>query len=648
MKLRSPAAMADKVLKEALERFRYSQDGSALSRQQALADIRFSRLGEQWDDGDVLQRRKEGRPCLTVNRLPSFIRQVVNDARQNKPSIRVHPVDSGADYDTAQVIGGLIKSIERGSNAALAYDTAIDHAATGGFGFMRVTLDYCHEDSFDMEARIERVANPFSVHWDVSSTAFDASDWDYAFVDEMITEADFKRRYPKAKHDMSAWPEGLGEGQENWSSEKLIRVAEYFTRDEKKRKIVRLTDGRVVRADQMEEPQMIMGADGMPMMLPLKDALAMEGVSVNGEREASYYVVKRRVMTAAEVLSEEDWPGSMIPIAPVWGEEVIYEGRRHFRSLIRDARDPQRMLNYWRSASTELVALAPRAPWLVPTGAIPPEEMTKWETANTRSHAYLEYDPSAGRPERIMFAGMPAGALQEALNAADDMKSVTGIFDASLGARSNETSGRAIMARQREADKGTFHFIDNMSRAIQYLGKVLIEIIPSIYSTRQTIQILGDDEKLRVERVTAEAGSPPSAEDPDGKIYNLAAGKYGVTVEVGPNYNTQRQETVASMTELFRANPASAEVLGDMYVKNMDWPGSDKAAERIQVLQFMRGMQEGIPYPVLAELMPDIAAKFPPPAAPPPGMPPGMPPGGMAPQPMMPPPPGGVSVSGGM
>jgi hypothetical protein len=242
-------------------------------------------------------------------------------------------------------------------------------------------------------------------------------------------------------------------------------------------------------------------------------------------------------------------------------------------------------------------------------------------------------------PQRIPFSGVPAGALQEALNAQDDMKAVTGIYDAALGARGNETSGRAIMARQRESDTGTFHFIDNMSRAIQYAGRVLIEIIPSIYSERQTIQILGDDEKQRVERVTAAVGSPPSAEDPDGKIYNLAAGKYDVTVKVGPNYQTQREESVAAMTELMRAYPPAAEALGDMVVQNMDWPGADKASERIQVLQFAKGMEMGLPYQVLADLMPEAARKFPQPQPPQPQGPPGMPPG-MMPQPMQGMPPG--------
>ncbi len=621
--------MPDKIVEEALERFKFSQDGSSQIREWALEDIRFGRLGEQWLEADRRMRELEARPCITVNRIPSFVRQVVNDGRQNKPSISVHPVDSGADYDTAQVIGGLIRSIERGSNAALAYDTALDQAVSSGFGFFRITTDYCHEDTFDQEARIERVANQFSVHWDVSSTAFDSSDWEYAFVDELISDGEFKRRYPKAKHDFTSWPEGVGEGMEDWTDEEKVRIAEYWQRIEKKRKIVRLTDGRVLRADQLEQPQMLLGMDGNPITLSLKDALALEGVTINGEREATYYEVKRRMISPVEVLSEDDWPGQTIPICPVWGEEVIYRGKRHFRSLIRDARGPQMMMNFFRSATAEVVALTPRTPFLAPIGGIPPHEREKWMTANSRSYAYLEYDPSAGPPpQRQPFASVPAGALQEALNAQDDMKAVLGIYDASLGAKSNETSGRAIMARQRESDKGTFHFIDNMARAIQSAGRILIEIIPSLYSTRRTIQILGDDERQRVERVTAEAGAPPSAEDPEGKIYNLAAGKYDVTVSVGPNYQTQRQQTVEAMTELFRANPASAEVLGDVYVKNMDWPGSDKAAERIQVLQYAQGQKLGLPQSVLEAQFPEIARQFPPQ---PPPMPPGMPPAAAAP-----------------
>ena len=599
--------MADDVMQDARERFRMSEDGSAHIREQALEDIAFGRLGEQWPEAIRLRRQREERPCLTINRLPSFIRQVVNDARQNKPSISVHPVEGG-DVDTAQVIGGLIRAIERGSNAALAYDHAIDCAATCGMGFFRITTDYAHAMSFEQEARIERVANPFSVHWDTSSVQFDASDWEFAFVSDLLSEREFKRRYPKAK--MTSFQNGLGEGLEDWTAEEKIRVAEYWLRTEGKRRILRLTDGRVVEASALDE-------EAMPGLgLSLRDALAMQGVTVNGEREASFWTVKRRVINGVEVLEETDWPGSIIPIVPVWGEEVIYRGRRHFRSLIRDARDPQAMMNFWRTASTELVALAPRAPWLVAEGAIPPGEEARWATANTQSHPYLVFSAGSPMPQRQPFAGVPAGALQEALNATDDMKAVMGIYDASLGARSNETSGRAIMARQREADVGTFHFVDNLSRAIQYAGRCLIEIIPALYSEREAITILGPDEAERVIRVARNVGVPPSAEDPDGALYDLTAGRYDVTVKVGPSYATQREETVTALMELVRAYPAAMPVLGDLLVKNMDWPGADEAARRIQMLQQM----------TLQRMMP-------PPAAPAPmlgGMPPqGMPPGAM-------------------
>lgn len=629
--------MTESILKEALELFSESESGSSAIRERALEDIKFARLGEQWPEAVARTRRDEGRPCLTINRMPSFIRRVVNDARQNKPSISVHPVDDGGDYDTAQVIGGLIRSIERGSNASLAYDTAIDHACSGGFGFFRITTDYAHGMSFDQEARIERVANPFSVHWDVNSTAFDASDWNYAFVSEMLTEDAFKARYKKAK--AVSWREGLGEDWEGWADEESVRIAEFWEKSEHTRKIVLLSDGRVVSAEELDKPiEVIPGA-----MMPLKDVLAYEGLTINRERESQYCKIKRRVISGVEVLSEEDWPGTMIPICPVWGEEVMYRGRREFRSLIRDARDPQMMMNFWRSASTELVALAPRAPWLVEEGAIPPNEEQKWATANTRSHAYLKYVGTM--PQRQAFAGVPAGALQEALNAQDDMKSVMGIFDAALGARGNETSGRAILARQRESDTSTFHFIDNMARAIQYAGRVLIDIIPAIYSQRQTIRILGEDEAPRVARLVASHGQPPSEDDPDGKIYDLSVGTYDVTVRVGANYQTQRQEAAESLTELTRAYPPAAAIIGDLIVKNMDWPGADEAAERIQLMQYLEGIKAGLPQEALAKVFPKIAAMFPPPQ--PPMMPGGLP--GQMPMPMQQGAPQGVlPVPGGM
>ena len=309
---------------------------------------------------------------------------------------------------------------------------------------------------------------------------------------------------------------------------------------------------------------------------------------------------------------------------------------------MRPARDSQMIYNYMQTAAVERVALAPIPPVVAAEGQVD-DYASEWVNGGNVKVARYKPVTVAGNlapaPQRIQAPDVPTGFLAIAQRAEMDVQTTLGMYNASLGASSGEKSGRAIMARQREGDTATFHFIDNMARAIQSAGRILIEIIPSLYSTRRTIQILGDDERQRVERVTAEAGAPPSAEDPEGKIYNLAAGKYDVTVSVGPNYQTQRQQTVDAMTELFRANPAAAEVMGDMYVKNMDFPGSDKAAERIQVLQYAQGQKLGLPPAVLEAQFPEVARQFPP--QPPPPVP-------GAPNPMQGAPPGALPVSGGM
>tara|TARA_Y100000310_G_scaffold67277_1_gene62574 strand:- start:17688 stop:19940 length:2253 start_codon:yes stop_codon:yes gene_type:complete len=591
---------SDPVMREALDHFEESESGTTENRTNYKDDTKFARMGNQWPDTIKKQREQESRPVLTINKLPAFIRSVVNESRQNKPGIKVGPVDNGADEDTAEVIGGLIRSIERNSTAEVAYDTAIDHAVTGGFGFFRIAIDYAHDETFDLEALIQRIPNALMVHWDASSSEFDASDWEYAFISELVGKREFERRYPKASKTPFDGDNKSGLS-EHWVNDDDIRVSEYFLRVAKTRKLLQLSvptmnggggDIKVVREDQLPTMAKHFFRAGQMDKITNKEEeqiakafLEVTGVQVMKEREVEYHEVTRRILNGVEVLEEEDWPGSLIPVCPVWGDEVYDDGKRYFMSMIRDSKDPQRMFNFWRSASTELVALAPKAPWVGPVGFVPVGEKTKWENANTRSHQYLEYDPDAGAaPRREPFAGVPAGALQEALNANDDMKSIMGVYDPSLGAEANEKSGVAIRARQRQGDTANFHFIDNLSRAIGYCGRCLVEIIPAIYSARSTIRILGEDQKENVVELTQQAGSPDAA-GPDGaRIYNLATGKYDVTVASGPSFATQREETRETLIEIMRQVPDAAAFLGDVLLDHMDFVGADKVAKRLKGL----------------------------------------------------------------
>lgn len=550
------------ILARALADFAECEERERENRREAEDDIRFARLEEQWPEGVRRQRLAESRPCLVVNKLPTFIRQVVNDSRLNKPSIKVQPQDSVADPQTAEIISGLIRNIELSSDAEIAYDTAVECAATSGVGYFRVNLAYARDDNWDQDIVIERIANPFTVYGDPHSTAADSSDWNRAFVTEMMPKRVFEASFPDA--DPVDWSGKDEECPNGWREGETIRVAEYWTRDIVKRKIVLLSSGEIIPLDHFAKNAAQHSA---------------RGVTVVGEpREVQSHKVRQYLLTAKEVLSTTEWAGRFIPLIPVYGDEVNLNGRRYFRSLIWSAKDAQMMFNYWRTVATELVALAPKTPFIGPKGAFR-TDLAKWETANSESHAFIEYDGGTP-PQRQPFAGVPAGALQEALNASDDMKAIIGLYDASLGARSNETSGIAIRARQREGDVSTFHFIDNLARGIRHCGRVIIDLIPHVYTPGRVIRVLGEGG----EAASVPLGAPAPGAGSVDRIYDLSLGKYDLTVSSGPSFTSRREEAAVQMTELIRAYPAAAPVLGDLLARNLDWPGADEIAARLQKL----------------------------------------------------------------
>ena len=556
-------------LTDARAAFDLACESEAENRRDAADDIRFARLGEQWPYRVRKDRELDGRPCLTINRLPAFIRQVVNDARQNKPSIVCHPVDDAADPETAEIFNGLIRNIEQSSDAEVAYDTALDFAVTGGFGYFRINSRYARDDGFDQDLVIERVANPFSIYGDPHSTAADSSDWNTAFVVDSLPKSTFEVRW-KGAEPVDWTGEGYGGLAGPWLEGDRVMVAEYWRRDAVAKTIVALSDGQVVELGIYEKQKAMF------------DAI---GVSVVGQpRTVGSHKVTQSILTGAEVLETTDWAGKYIPIIPVYGEELHVDGKRRLRSLVRDAKDPQRMFNYWRTTSTELVALAPKAPFIGRKGAFD-TDASKWASANVQTHAYIEYDGNEP-PMRQPFSGVPAGALQEALSASDDMKSIMGMYDASLGARSNETSGRAIMARQREGDVSTFHYIDNLSRAIRHAGRILIDLIPKVYSVPRVVRVLGASGEARSVAVNQKVYVPDPADEARKveKIYDLAAGKYDLTVKAGPSFTSRREEAATQMIELIRAYPPAAPLIGDLLAKNLDWPGADEIAARLAAM----------------------------------------------------------------
>ena len=555
-------AKDDDILDEARDLFRQCEEREADNRDEALDDLEFARLARQWRPEDEEQRAAEGRPCLTINRMPAFIRQVVNDARQNAPAIAVRAVDDAADPATAEVMSDLIRDIEAQSSADIAYDTAVDFAVSCGFGYFRINTAYTADDAFDQDIRIARIANPFSVYGDPFSDAPDSSDWNVAFVLDRMTRAQFERRFKGA--DLVSWADPRWDTMdEPWKSEgDHVGVAEYWLREEVKKPIIGLSNGMIVAVKEYEANKALFDAQGVTVIGRARDVVS--------------HKVTQRLISGCDVLETTEWAGKYIPIVPVYGEELNVAGTRYLRSLIRDAKDPQRMFNYWRTASTELVALAPKTPWIGKKGTFK-SDAAKWATANRASHPYIEYDGE--RPERLPFSGTPVGVINEALAAGDDMKAIMGLHDASLGARSNETSGRAISLRQREGDVSTFHFQDNLNRAIRHGGRILVDLIPKVYATARMVRVLGQDKKSRLVRLNQKF-----ADGGMERIFDLSVGRYDLAVEAGPSFTTRREEAASQMMQLIQAFPQAAPVIGDLVAEKLDWPGAGEIARRLKTL----------------------------------------------------------------
>lgn len=568
----------DGFLQIARQRFKLASEAENSIRKESLEDLMF-RLGEQWDQQVKQQRTIDRRPCLVINRVHQFVKQVTNEQRQNKISIKVDPVDDYSDLETAEVIQGIIRHIEISSDAEVAYDTALDCAATMGFGYFRITTDYIGEDSFDQEILIDAIENPFSVYFDPSARKFDYSDAQWAFLVDDLLHDEFKEQFPGSELASLSEFESVGHKAPGWITKDTVRIAEYFYIEIDKRELISIEypDGRREKVFSNELPDNF-------------EELGM-GRILN-RRSVNVRSVKWAKINGVEVLERGEWPGRWIPIVPVLGEKVIVDGKKHLMGIVRFAKDPQRMVNYWASKETEAIALAPTAPFIAAEGQLENHE-PEWKQANIRNLAVLQYKPVSTDGQLVPppirnTMEPPIQAISIArMQAGDDLKAVTGLYDASLGARSNETSGVAIAARQRQGDTATFHIIDNLARSIRHCGRILLDLIPKIYDVPRVQRIIGIDENRRVAQIINDPNQPAKIEETDDigkirKIYNVGVGRYDVTVSAGPSYATKRQQAAESMVKMTNSYPQLMAIAGDLMVKNMDWPGASELAERLK------------------------------------------------------------------
>lgn len=565
--------------KEMLTRHQYARDYWRDQYRLAEEDMEFAFMPDtQWDEW--MAQSRVGRPMYTVNKLRQAMKQITNDQRQNRPQAKVRAVED-SDADLAEIRQGLIRNIDQTSEADRARDTAFQFAVGGGYGVWRVNYSYEDDGGFDMVIRKEEISNPYTVVFDPAAKAKDRRDARFAFVDSSWARSAFREKWPDAK---LVSVDDCSETNKNWFQEEDVTVSEYWYKTSETYTLVLMSNG--ASYDEAE-------------IADVMDEMAQAGITVQRSRKATREKVWQCIVSGAEILEgPNEWAGRFIPLVPVWGEILNLGGKETFFGAVRFGKDAQRMYNYERSTFIEVLSDQPYSPFMAPAESIAGYE-GQWNNLKTKRPPVLLYKsnpelPNAGKPSREPTAQFPAALAQAAAISSDDIKAATGIYDASLGARSNETSGRAILARQREGDVANFDYIDNLSYAMKYDFEITNDLITKIYDTERQIRIIGEDGAEKVIRVNQAVLDQQTGREVT--LNDLSQGRYDIAVTVGPSYTTQRMEAAEAMMQLANDPSPLGMVAKYGFIKSLDMPGLDdvrKAARRIVVQAGLLEPEEG-------------------------------------------------------
>lgn len=542
----------DKTLKRAQDRYKIAKDAWSDVYSKATDDLQFQsdEPFAQWDKEEATSRTRVKRPVLTIDQLGQFVHQVVNDIRMNTPSINVLPDGDGADVETSEIYQGLIKAIEYNSQADVAYDTAVDFSVKSSIGFIRVDHGYTASTGFDQELLIKRVVNPQSILLDPDSIEPDGSDAKYAFALEEVDREQFIKDYPDAT------PVSFGDTDPNKTrqDDKKLTIAEYFEIIETTTNMGLTDSGDTEEVDEKKK--------------------------YKTTRKQTKCTIKRTKLSGEDVLEETTFPGIYIPLVPVYGEEQWIQGKRNLNSLIRKSKEAQYMYNLWKSLETELLLKQQQAPVQAAVGQMEGFE-DDWKTPDKAMVLYYNQkdvngDP-APPPQRLQPPTIPTGIVNAARETVDDIKATMGMYSASIGQRSNETSGIAINSRKKEGDVATYHFGDNLTRSIAQVGKIIVFAIPGVYTGPRIIKIVGQEDEIKMIAIN---GAKPTKDQK--RAFDLNQGKFNVRVVTGPSFTTQRQEAAQQYTQLIQAMPDLMPVIGDLVFKYQDTPGSQAISARLK------------------------------------------------------------------
>lgn len=556
----------DDILAQAAERFKLVADYDRDEREQADDDIRFACNddGYQWPDDLKAERESDGRPCLVLNKIPEKIDQVDGEFKQMSPSFKVRAIDSHSDPKLAEIISGIMRHIEYNSDAKSAYYNSHTSTLLCGRGAWRIDIIDAEDDPFVRDIKINRIPNVLTVYWDPYCKQANKSDANYIFVTELVDKKEFEKNH---KDVVESWP--TEDVWDNWRTDDSYRIAEYWWKEKAKK-----TYYRVIRqVDNVQSEITVTEPGPIDQVIETKE---VDGIKVKWCKMVAKTIIE----------GPHDWPTADIPIIVELGKEINIRGKGKTRGMVRHAKDPMRMYNYWASMATEQIALIPKAPY-VGTAAMFAPYQEYWNNAHKKNYPYLPFELDERAlgmaPRREPPPQMSSAYQAEFARLEHDIMSAMGIYAASLGDEGQEVSGRAIMARQRQGNIGSYPYTDSFNMAYTYSNKQLIRLIPHVYDTERIVRIIGEDGNEDTVPINARPDIPQAQMLPEklkvmpkdgisGYLNDISSGKYDVAVTIGPSYTTQKEETFAILMDMVKTAPQIGQAIMDLIASNLDIP----------------------------------------------------------------------------
>lgn len=533
----------------------------------AREDIQFV-IGDQWDQTTKLRRTRLNKPVLTVNRLPAFIAQYLGSWQQTDTSMKLVPTKGGTKL-IAEVRQGLIRGIVKEPMAKHSVYTAMETAYISGIGNFGIELRETKNDVFTKELAIVAFDDPFQVIWDRASREPSGSDANHCFAMHYMTEKDFKKSYPEAKSTSGWYSDEADETtmtMNGWETEEMVRVCHFWQMQEEEVTVgMEKESGDVIDVTDQTDEERIQNID----------------TDKNGQlmiRDTVRTYAECYVMTGGEVLEGPFRLNiSRLPVFRVEGWALQEASVRYRWGFVRNSKDPQRLHNYWRSILAEELMKSAASKWLLDATAMKSGLADQFRNAHLSGDNVLFWDSQSdgAKPEFIAPPQVNQAVLTESQMTVQDIRDVTNKHQASMGVQSNEVSGKAINARQRVSELGDRIYLENMNMALSECAMTMNELIPEVYDTQRVIKVMGDDDEYILQTINGGFGD----ETPD-----ITRGKYEVTAKTGPSYATKREEAVETMLTMMNHMPQTANYIADIIASNMDIPGADQIAERLQSL----------------------------------------------------------------